>query len=138
MIHQKLKIIGIKRKINMKLFLSLLIIFNLSFARATECSKSVSYLNKSDQAPCSGYLFSPEKEQEVRIKSESFDLMKQSNDLYKSEIDVLNQRLKLTQEHAQSLETFFYDRKDKEWYVNMAFFFGGVLVTAFIASNVNK
>lgn len=46
------------------------------------CSKEVSLLNKGDTAPCTGYLFSPEKEQEVRIKVQQYKLLEETVQLY--------------------------------------------------------
>lgn len=45
-----------------KLIIALLLISQVSMA----CNKSVTYLQEGSAAPCTGYLFSPEKEKEVR------------------------------------------------------------------------
>lgn len=102
----------------------------------TVCGKPVSYLQEGSKADCTGFLFSPEKEEEIRVKITNYDVLQLINKTQLEQIDILSQRLKISQEQNQALEKFFYERKDKEWYVNIAFFIGGALITAFIASNV--
>jgi hypothetical protein len=118
-----------------KFIVSLLLFSSLSFA---ECSKAVTYLKENDIAKCSGYLFSPEKEQEVRIKIDQFEPMEKLIKNQDELINVLNQRVQLT--HAQNLELegFLQKRSDFNVYVNVAFFLAGAFLTGIIASNVNK
>lgn len=119
------------------LILVLLLLIQSPLARAnTVCGKPVSYLQEGSKADCTGFLFSVEKEEEVRIKIANYDVLQIINKTQLEQIDILSQRLKISQEQNQALEKFFYDRKDKEWYVNIGFFIGGALITAFIASNV--
>lgn len=118
-----------------KLSIILLLSFNISWAA---CSQSVKYLAEGTAAPCSGYLFSPEKEQEVRTKIEQFDPMEKLVKNQDQQIDILNQRLTLAQQQNLHLEQFVQNRSDTNVYINLAFFVGGALITAFIASNVNR
>jgi len=43
----------------------------LSLNVNASCQQPVKYLEQGSQAPCSGYLFSPEKEAELRLMSEN-------------------------------------------------------------------
>lgn len=54
-------------KKSLSLFLSIFLYLQYSFG---DCSKPVQYLTEGKPAPCTGYLFSPEKEKEVRQKVE--------------------------------------------------------------------
>lgn len=119
----------------MKIIFTLLLTFNLSWAA---CSQSVKYLTEGTPAACTGYLFSPEMELEVRTKVEKVDLMQKLMVNQDQQIDVLNQRLTLAQQQNLHIEQFLQSRNDTNVYINIAFFLGGALITAFIASNVNK
>lgn len=120
----------------MKLLLSLLLASSLSFA--TVCPQPVKYLTEGSAAPCAGYLFSPEKEQEVRIKIDQFEPMEKLIKNQDELISVLNQRVQLA--HAQNLELegFLQKRSDFNVYMNVAFFLAGAFLTGLIASNVGK
>jgi hypothetical protein len=59
----------------MKYFAAFLM-FTSSLAHAG-CPTPVSYLTEGSKASCNGYLFSPEKELEVRTKLEHYDDMSQ-------------------------------------------------------------
>lgn len=118
-----------------KLFCTILLITPLSWA---ECSKPVTYLKETQPATCSGYLFTEEKELEVRTKVLQYDtldkLVKKQDEL----IDNLTQRVDLTSKQNIVLYNEIQSRSDREWYINIAFFLGGSLITAYIASNVNR
>lgn len=58
----------------MKQLLSLLLALTISIPVNADCSKPVTLLEQSAPAPCRGYLFTPEKELEVRIMSKEFDI----------------------------------------------------------------
>lgn len=61
----------------MKRLLCVILALNLAVpvTWAAECPKPVTQLQEGQAAPCKGSLFSPEKEQEVRIKVEEHKLM---------------------------------------------------------------
>lgn len=118
-----------------KLILSLLLVTSLSWG---ECSKPVTYLTDTTPAPCTGYLFTPDKELEVRTKVLQYDtldrLVKKQDEL----ITNLSERVDLTMKQNANLFNELQSRSNHEWYINVAFFLGGALITAYIASNVNK
>lgn len=119
----------------MKLFITLLLIFNISNAT---CNQSVTYLTEGSITKCTGYLFTEEKELEVRTKVDKVELLESLVKNQDQQIDILNQRVKLAQEQNLNLEKFLQNRIDTNLYVNIAFFIGGALITAFISANVNK
>lgn len=82
----------------MKKLLSLLLSVSLALpAYATECSKPVTQLNEGTPAPCRGFLFSPDKESEVRLVVEDSKLMKQEIELKDLKIKLLVNDIKDTE-----------------------------------------
>lgn len=78
--------------------LSLLLSISLALpAHATECSKPVTLLNEGTPAPCKGFLFSPEKESEVRLMNEDSKLMKQEIELKDLKLNLLSKDIKDTE-----------------------------------------
>lgn len=75
--------------IKMKQLLSLLLALMLSLPANADCSKPVTTLESGTPAPCRGFLFTPEKEHEVRLMGEDYDLTKQELDLKTKKIDLL-------------------------------------------------
>lgn len=119
----------------MKTLILSLLIFNLTWAA---CNKPVTYLTEGSTTLCTGYLFSPEKELEVRIKVENFDNIMEIKNKQNELIDILNQRVKLAQDQNMKLEQYIQERQNMNWYINIGFFIAGALLTGYIASNVNK
>lgn len=63
-----------------------------------QCPKPVTPLEKGEQAPCSGFLFSPEKEQELRIKNEQYKLLMEESKLYIQQIELYRKEVTVTDE----------------------------------------
>lgn len=91
------------------------------------CDQDVTYLNSGDSAPCNGYLFSPEKEFEVRVKVEENKYLTKIVDNQKILIDNLKEQNDIyeTRKNLNDLEKF-------------AYFIGGALITALVAKNIDK
>lgn len=53
------------------------------------CDNPVTHLKKGEPAPCTGYLFSPEKEQEVRITVQEYAIQKEELELKTKKINLL-------------------------------------------------
>ncbi len=68
----------------MKIILSLLLLTNVAFAR------DVTYLSKGKPAPYNGYLFTPEKEQELRNMNERYKIQTELVEKQKELIQELN------------------------------------------------
>lgn len=115
----------------LKLILSILIA-TPSFA----CDKDVTYLEKGTATPCEGYLFSPNKEKEVRYQVESYKYVEQFANKQGEIINIMDERLTNLQEHNKMLSEEL-NRKDKAKFWQSTFYFTlGVLVTGAIAKNV--
>lgn len=83
------------------LIISTILLFNqFTFAA---CKEPVTYLLEGSKAPCVGYLFTPEKELQVRTTAEQFDkiqiLVKQQDELIK----VLSNRLDINLQQNANL-----------------------------------
>lgn len=80
----------------MKKLLSLILSLNLSNVAFALCPKPVITLEQGVQAPCSGFLFSREKEQEVRLQLEDYNLIKEELELKNKKINLLLEDLKIS------------------------------------------
>jgi len=115
---------------------------NVSFKDAVEsgskpCEKEVSYLVERQEAPCTGYLFSPEKEYQVRVQVQRSDTLKSLTERQGEVIDIMEKRLDNMQKYNQYLSDEL-TKKDKYSTLEKFLYFGiGVLVTGAIATNVD-
>lgn len=123
----------------MKLLLLLLLVPQL----ALSCPKPVMYLKKSTTAPCNGYLFSPEKELEVRLLKENYklqagniDIIKKQSELYQA----MNEEFKaIANKEAERAELWrqatitttkdLVSRQESQTYRDFLFIGLGVLLT---------
>ena len=133
------------------LFLATIISFN-SFA---QCPKPVQYVEKGNTVNCTGFLFSPEKELELRIKNEEYKLlMEQTNlyiqqlEFYKKEVETREKIIKIQEDKvelwknsADNYSTKYLELKDKqqrEEYYLFASGIGVTLMTALALSQLTK
>lgn len=72
-----------------KLLCQLLSSCILATSAKAECLKPVTFLEQGATVPCSGFLFSKEKEKEVRLMSEDYKLLQE-------ELEIKNKKLELT------------------------------------------
>lgn len=105
----------------------------------------VKYLEKGSPAPCTGYLFTPEKEKEVRLKVVELEYEKELNiskskqiELYKQELQFSDERLKLWNTEALSLNKELVKRQNNDFLKSALFFLLGAAVTTGITYAVNK
>lgn len=121
----------------MKIIISIFLIFSISFhAFAEECTKPVTVIKKGQAAPCDGFLFSPKKEQEVRIKVQSTEILEQLSSRQKDSINNLDARLKNMREYNLELNKQLDDRDRWSFWKKTLYFGLGVAVTGAIAANV--
>lgn len=131
----------------MKRYLAALLIvgyFDLSTrAMAGECPKPVTLLNQGEVAPCTGFLFSREKEKELRLLDEDYKLLQERSSitdkqiqLYKQNEDVLNsvidkerQKSKLWEDQAEKYTQKYIEEQNNRSNRDWLFFAGGVLLT---------
>jgi hypothetical protein len=60
----------------MKKLLAILLSLSMPLSSFADCVKPVTLLEQGAQAPCKGYLFTPEKELEVRLTVKEAELLK--------------------------------------------------------------
>ena len=107
-------------------------------ASTTECSKDVEYLVEGSKAPCTGYLFSPKKEYEVRFKVKTYDhivkIMKEQDELY----NTMELRLQNAHKHNIYLSKELEKQKKNDFWMKTFYFSLGAVLTGVIASNVSR
>lgn len=84
----------------------------LPSASLANCSSPVSLLEKDAPAPCRGYLFTPEKEKQVRLMNEDYKLLQEELeiknkqlDLYKLQVTNLAQAADLSEKKSALWQT---------------------------------
>lgn len=83
---------------------ALILVFIMLFNQiAFACDKPVTYLKEGTLAVCTGYLFSPEKEKEVRETAIKYNTMEQLNSKQEELIVVLQQRVYVGQQVSDNL-----------------------------------
>ena len=121
----------------------LLVVTTFQGAAFAGCPKPVYHLLKGQKAECEGYLFSLDKELELRIMNEDYKFLKQELELKNKQIDNLNKEVILSEEvinkeqqkaelwrNAAETSTKKYiesvdSNSKKEW----LYLIGGVLIT---------
>lgn len=120
----------------------------LSFAIFTQtaysnCSQPVSYVLIGKPAPCTGYLFSPEKEQQLRIEDEEYkynlQLLQVKDEqitLYKQEVSDLRdttnkeqQKAELWRKSAEDTSAKYVASQERQGTRDLIFTVLGVLLT---------
>jgi hypothetical protein len=84
----------------MNKLISLLLSFSLCCPSYGACDKPVTYLEQGQSTTCNGYLFTIEKEKEVRLKLMDYDLMSQELQLKNKKLDNILKELTITEEIA--------------------------------------
>jgi hypothetical protein len=102
------------------------IIISLIASTSIACDQPVTYLTEGETAPCTGYLFSQEKELEVRVaveENKQLYMITETQDQLIKNLEKQNSLLE-TKDRLNDLEKF-------------AYFIGGAIITALIASGVD-
>lgn len=100
------------------------------------CDKPVTALQEGQAAPCTGYLFTPEKELEVRFKTNTYDKLTELTKKQDEMIDVLNLRIDNNQKQISLYEQKIQQNQSTEFYQKLLYFGLGVLTTTVIANTV--
>lgn len=118
-----------------KIILSLMLVSSIALA---ECKAPVTYLTEGKATPCNGYLFTPEKELEVRNKVQDLDnyiKLSQKQDVL---ISTLNERVTNQSEQNINLRNSIESRDKSLWIEQLVYFSLGVLIGGFVGSRLAK
>ena len=130
----------LKRGITSSLIISMLY---GQLAYAADCSKPVTYLPNGTPAPCDGYLFSPDKERELRLINEDNKYLKQESELkdkmlgnYKLQVETLEsiaekerKKSELWQNRAETITEKYVAQEEGRGFRDWLFLIGGVVLT---------
>lgn len=135
----------------MQKLINLLVSLSISVPAQAKC-RPVTFLTAKEPAPCDGYLFTPEKELEIRIKNEErkllleqLDLYARQNSLYKQELDaseiiIIREREK-SDLWARSAEQCMQQKlkfEERSSFRDWLFLIGGVLLTVASGYAINS
>lgn len=105
----------------------------------------VKQIDKGEPSPCNGYVFSVEKEKEVRLKILDLDYYKAVSDsktreveLFKEENQLLMDKSKLWKVEAENQAKALASERNSSFWKAAAFFALGAVVTTGITYAVNK
>lgn len=117
-----------------KLLACILIVY--SQVAQPACDKPVTYTFENTPAACTGYLFTPEKELEVRLKVGSYDTLEKLSNKKDELITVMSDRLDGQIRQNVLLSKELESRKNVEFWHSAGFFILGCVITGFIAGQV--
>lgn len=115
------------------------LILSVLFASTSyaNCPDPVSYLRKGQISVCNGYLFSPEKEKEVRELTVKYPMVVELVEKQERLINVLNDRVDLNQNIANNLREQVKTVESNNRLENIVYFFLGMAVGFGINKVVN-
>lgn len=108
------------------------------------CKQPVTYVLVSESAPCTGYLFSPEKEAELRsehekynlnleilsIKDQQINLYKQQTSDLQAAVQLEQQKAELWRKNAEDSTNKLMQSNERQGWRDMLFLTLGVVITA--------
>jgi hypothetical protein len=131
---------------NLKMvYKSILVMSIVSYSSSVlACTVPVTPLKTGEKSPCSGYLFSPEKELQLRIQNEEYKVLMeqikvymQQKEFYKKEleqtqviIDKTEAKAELWKTRAVEVTEKYVEQQEHLGYRDWAFLLAGVGITA--------
>lgn len=122
-----------------------LILYSMILSQAALACDPVKYVKKGEVAPCTGYLFTPDKELEVRktieeLKTSRFIIENNAKliNLKDENLSLTNTQLKLWQDQSSMLSKQLVDRENSSFWKSTFYFVLGAAVTTGLAFAVNK
>lgn len=123
----------------------LLLVAVYSLGSQASCPKPVTYLTEGSQTPCTGFLFTPEKEAEVRAANLDLGLQRDINAIQEKQLGLLKEdnKLLLDQSHLwrtraeDSTKKLMESRNTDTWRMFL-YFSLGVAATTLITYGVNQ
>lgn len=105
-------------------FATVLLFNSLAFA---EC-KPVTYLKEGTPTPCTGYLFTPAEEKEVRNLKDRYEIQQEINLQQKQLIFNLSENVEVTTKLAQNYERKADQAEARNFFDKVAYFGIGILL----------
>lgn len=112
---------------------------------STPALAQVKYLEKGEPAPYTGFLFTPEKEQEVRQANEAlkyFKLVDETNQriikLKDDELALIKDQGAIWRNQADALSKQLQEEKNSSFWRNTLYFGLGAVLTTALAFGVNQ
>lgn len=126
-----------------RLIAALLILVYSNSVFATECPKPVVALAEGAAAPCKGFLVSPEKEKELRLLNEDYQLLIEKGQLTDKQVELYKandalmqdiykkeqEKTKLWQDQAEKYTQKYIAEQDSRSNRDWLFFIGGIVLT---------
>jgi len=101
-----------------------------------ECTKAVEFVKAGSTVSCNGYLFSKQKEIEVRFKVKTYDILIEQLKVQDDINNALEKRLVNTQEYNEYLSIRLQQENKTSFWSSALYFSLGAVLTGVIASNV--
>jgi hypothetical protein len=105
----------------------------MSEVAKADCAQPVTYLQQGNPAVCTGYLFSPEKELEVRTKVTNYDKMQDLTKQQDELIALLQTRTQVEVDNNLKLSQELSSQRQKDQMSNYLYFFLGALITGAVS-----
>lgn len=106
----------------------------ISFA---SCKQPVTYLGLGERAVCAGYLFSPEKEAEVRNLVQRYEILVEIVEKQERLIENLNNRVDLNQKISQNLQDQLDNKNSQSTLEKIIYFTLGIALGVGITKVLN-
>jgi hypothetical protein len=147
-----MKLVSIKGDLK-SMYKSIIVLLIASYSSSVlACGVPVTPLRAGEQAPCAGYLFSPEKELQLRIQNEEYKVLMeqvklylQQKELYKQElaqtqviIDKTEAKAELWKTRAVDITEKYVTQQENHGYRDWAFLLAGVGITALAGWTVGQ
>lgn len=116
------------------LVLAMIFVSSVTYA---QCDEPVSYLRKGQIVNCSGYLFSEEKEKQVREMVNKYPILLELTSKQEHLINKLNDRVELNQQISTNLRGQLENRESNNRLQNIIYFTLG-LVVGITVNKINK
>lgn len=113
-----------------KYLLTFIFITNISYAG---CNNPVTYLKENEPAKCDGYLFTPEKELDVRTKISNYERLETVIQKQDALIDILSKRIDIQVQQNINLSNELQRKETETYWQKAGFFLLGAILTGVIA-----
>ena len=123
---------------------SLAIILSISICFPAYAA-DVKYVKEGEPVPYTGYLFTPEKEKELRLlddklslSEQKINLLKSTNELQTQLIDNGNKRIEIYQKQVDYLGEKVVSTEDKSFWKSTLYFTLGAVLTGAVAYGLSQ